>query len=371
MDSRHLVASVGAAPPADLVLDLGDTHPTQQSPFQLALTVTDDVIVTATPRVGFMHRSDEKVLEVRDYRQDLLLADRHDWVAPFAAEIAAALAIESAMGLVPPERATWARTLLLELTRVAVGLRFTGAAVPDPIAAGLDRGFVDLQESLTGNRVHPMFTRIGGLAAPLPAAWLQQAEAWLHEVGVALPAIADRSAERWAPLAGVAALAADRALDLGVTGPVLRSAGIGLDLRRDAPTLAYPELGHLLTPATGVGCDVPGRYTRLLAEAEGAVGIALSCVARLRELGEGPFDVRLPKVVRVPESTSYADLEGPLGVTGVLVVGEGDKVPARLKLRTPGFALMQAMAAALPGVRLGQLADAVKSFFVVASSVDR
>ena len=96
-----------------------------------------------------------------------------------------------------------------------------------------------------------------------------------------------------------------------------------------------------------------------------------ACIEELRRLGPGPVDVTLPKTVRVPEGTYYTWMEGPLGITGCLVVGTGEKTPWRMKIRSASFATMQAMVPALVGTRYGDLADAVMSFPVVLGDVDR
>ena len=119
--------------------------------------------------VGAMHRGVEKLFEVRDYTQILMLADRHDWQAPFAAELTVALTCEQMLGLEPPVRAGWLRTLLAEHTRLLSHLGFLGWL---PHRLGTDAGVPALREALrgqtlalTGNRVHPMLNRVGGLAA--------------------------------------------------------------------------------------------------------------------------------------------------------------------------------------------------------------
>ena len=125
--TRRLVVAVGSAAPgtADAVLALPAHHPAAHGLIRLVLTVDpDDVIVTADPQVGFMHRGAEKLFEARDYRQILMLADRHDWLSAFAGELGVCLVVETMLGLDVPARAVWLRTLLAELTRVALE-RFT------------------------------------------------------------------------------------------------------------------------------------------------------------------------------------------------------------------------------------------------------
>jgi len=108
----------GALVTADMVLNVGPQHPATHGVLRLRLVVDGERIVTAEPIVGYMHRGAEKLFEVRDYRQIMVLANRHDWLSGFANELGVALAAETMLGMEVPERATWARTLLAELTRV-------------------------------------------------------------------------------------------------------------------------------------------------------------------------------------------------------------------------------------------------------------
>ena len=374
MTSRQVLVALGAARhlDADLILDLGDLHPAQHGALQLALDLEGDVITGADARVGLLHRSAEKLFEARDYRQILMLANRHDWLSAFSSELGVALTIEAAMGIIPPERATWARTLLAEVNRVTASLLLIGAAVPDAVPSlGIREELQELQERATGGRVHPMITRIGGLAHPLAPDWLDDLKRVLARLTDQLPAICEAVSASMEPLTGVAVITRDDALSIGVSGPVARASGVDLDLRRDAQLLAYPELAPLIDIPIATTGDIPARYRVLLAQIP--VSIALACAAadRLRELGHGPVNVPLPKVVRVPESTSYGEFEGPLGRSGYLLSSVGEKTPWRLKLRTPSFTNVQALARALPGTPLAALAPAVTSFFFVVGDIDR
>ena len=374
MTSRQVLVALGAARhlDADLILDLGDLHPAQHGALQLALDLEGDVITGADARVGLLHRSAEKLFEARDYRQILMLANRHDWLSAFSSELGVALTIEAAMGIIPPERATWARTLLAEVNRVTASLLLIGAAVPDAVPSlGIREELQELQERATGGRVHPMITRIGGLAHPLAPDWLEDLERVLARLTDQLPVMREAVSAAMAPLTGVAVITRDDALSIGVSGPVARASGVDLDLRRDAQLLAYPELAPLIDIPIATTGDIPARYRVLLAQIP--VSIRLTCAAadRLRELGDGPVNVPLPKVVRVPESTSYGEFEGPLGRSGYLLSSVGEKTPWRLKLRTPSFTNVQALARALPGTPLAALAPAVTSFFFVVGDIDR
>lgn len=371
---RTIVATIGVAPfdADDLQIDLGDQHPTQHAPMRIRLQVDDDIIVSADPEIGFMHRSAEKLFEVRDYRQVIMLGNRHDWINPLASEVALALAIEEALGLVPPERATWARMLLVELSRISAAALFIGAATHDDLALMLRARFLDLVEQATGQRVHPMFMRIGGLAAPLDSDWLEATGSWLAEVGAHWPGIGERSSVQWAPLRGIGLLTGSDALAIGLTGPALRASGVAFDLRVAAPSLHYDAAVDLLADvAPSTDGDIPARFASFAAEVPRSCAIASRCVEELRSLGAGPVDVTLPKVVRLPELTQVSHFEAPLGVTSILIDSVGDKVPWRVKLSTPSFAAAQALGRALVGVPLPQLPAAVASFFIVVGDADR
>jgi NADH-quinone oxidoreductase subunit D len=372
--SRKVLVALGAARhlDADLILDLGDLHPAQHGALQLALDLEGDVITGADARVGLLHRSAEKLFEARDYRQILMLANRHDWLSAFSSELGVALTIEAAMGIIPPERATWARTLLAEVNRVTASLLLIGAVVPQASPSlAVREELQELQERATGGRVHPMITRIGGLAHPLAPDWLDDLERVLAGLTDQLPAVRKSVTTAMQAHTGVAELTTADALSIGVSGPVARASGVDLDLRRDAQLLSYPELASLIDVPIATAGDIPARYQVLLAQIAVSVALACAAAARLRELGEGPVNVPLPKVVRVPESTSYGEFEGPLGRSGYLLSSVGEKTPWRLKLRTPSFANVQALARALPGTPLAALAPAVTSFFFVVGDIDR
>jgi NADH-quinone oxidoreductase subunit D len=372
--SRKVLVALGAARhlDADLVLDLGDLHPAQHGALQLALELDDDTITAADARVGLLHRSAEKLFEARDYRQILMLANRHDWLSAFSSELGVALTIEAAMGIVPPERATWSRTLLAEVNRITASLLLVGAAVPDAAPSlAVREELQELQERATGGRVHPMITRIGGLAHPLDTPWLDDLVRVLAGLTSQLPAVRESVTTAMQAHSGVAVLTTADALSIGVNGPVARASGVDLDLRRDAELLAYPELSSLIDVSIATAGDIPARYEVLLGQIPVSIAIVGAASARLRELGEGPVNVPLPKVVRVPESTSYGEFEGPLGRSGYLLSSVGEKTPWRLKLRTPSFTNVQALARALPGTPLHALGPAVTSFFFVVGDIDR
>jgi NADH-quinone oxidoreductase subunit D len=373
--ATDVLIGIGAAAflPCDERLPLLEHHPVANPGFQLHVTIADGVVTAADPRVGLMHRSAEKLFESRDLRQAMALADRHDWLSAFSSEVGVALTLEAALGITPPERATWIRTLLAEANRITASLAFL-APVAGPVRAELEalrERFVTLQEQVTGGRVHPGFARIGGVAAPVDSGSLDDYADALATLRAIQSSLADAVQTYAEPLVGIAVLSRDAAIDLGTSGIVARASGWDVDLRRDDPYLSYAALADHLVVVTRTDGDVPARYAVLVDQLPVAAALMHACIDELRRLGSGPTDVTLPKVVRLPEGTFYTWIEGPLGISGCLVAGAGEKIPWRMKIRSASFATMQAMGPSLVGTRHDQLADAVMSFPMVMGDVDR
>src|ERR687890_986903 len=127
MTSQVTVGTGAGLDTADMVLNIGPQHPATHGVLRLRLVLDGERIVTADPVIGYMHRGAEKLFEVRDYRQIIVLANRHDWLSAFANELGVVLAVERLMGIEVPGRAGWTRTLLAELNRVLNHLMFLGS----------------------------------------------------------------------------------------------------------------------------------------------------------------------------------------------------------------------------------------------------
>lgn len=369
---QELLVALGAARylDHDVVLELDDLHPASHAALQIRVTLDDQGLISAAdPQVGLLHRSSEKLFEARDYRQIMMLANRHDWLSAFSSELGVALTVEAAMGIHPPPRATWTRTLLAEMNRVSASLLLLGAPTRDLQLLQFRERFLTLQELASGGRVHPMINRIGGLAHPLTKQWITELMIVIAELTSQLPAITTATEAATAPFAGRAVLWRTDAITYGVTGPVGRASGLDLDLRRDEPYLAYGELAEFLLVPTATAGDLPARYRLLLDQIPVSLNLMTACAEQV--LGAGAINVPLPKVVKVPESTSYGQIEGPLGVSGYLLVSIGEKSPWRLKLRTPSLSNVQAMAAAVIGLPMADLGPALMSFFFVVGDIDR
>ena len=369
---------------ADMVLNVGPQHPATHGVLRLRLVIDGERIISAEPIVGYMHRGAEKLFEVRDYRQIMVLANRHDWLSGFANELGVALVAEEMLGMEVPERATWARTLLAELTRVVSHLVFLGSyplelGAITPIFFSF-REREELQavlEEVSGSRMHLMFNQVGGLRADFPAGWLGRVDAAIKLVRSRLPDLESLIVGNEIIMArarGVGVLKPETIAAYGVSGPIARASGVDMDLRRDEPYLAYGELfaeggpGRVVTRTAGDGL---ARLEVLLEQVHVSLDLAEHCVSVLGSLPQGPINVKLPKVLRVPEGHRYTQTENPAGLNGYYLVSRGDKTPWRLKLRSASYNNVSVFSELLPGNLLSDMVSILGSMFFIVGDVDK
>ncbi|MFE9426651.1 NADH-quinone oxidoreductase subunit D [Kitasatospora sp. NPDC006697] len=386
---RETTVGVGAGAEAasslsgatDMVLNIGPQHPATHGVLRLRLVLDGERIVSAEPVIGYMHRGAEKLFEARDYRQIIMLANRHDWLSAFSNELGVVLAVERMLGMEVPERAVWTRTLLAELNRVLNHLMFIGSyplelggITPVFYAFTAREELQHVLEEASGGRMHYMFNRVGGLKEDLPAGWLGRVRAAVAAVRAQLPVYQDLVLGNEifrARTAGVGVLSAEHAQAYGVTGPIARASGVDFDLRRDEPYLAYGELQDVLAVAVREEGDCLARFECLLEQAANSLDLADACLDRLAGLAPGPVNLRLPKVLKAPEGETYAWTENPLGVNGYYLVSRGDKTPWRLKLRSASFNNIQALTELLPGTLVADMVAILGSMFFVVGDIDK
>lgn len=379
--TRELTVGAGAGAQqlgTDMVLNIGPQHPSTHGVLRLRLVLDGERVLSAEPIVGYMHRGAEKLFEVRDYRQLLVLTNRHDWLSAFSNELGAAMAVERLMGLEVPERAVWLRTAMAELNRVLNHLMFLGSypleigAITPMFYAFREREVLQaVMEEASGGRLHYMFNRVGGLKEEVPAGWTRRAREAVDLVASRMPMLDDlirRNEIFLARTVGVGVLTAAQAAAYGASGPVARASGLDFDLRRDEPYLAYGELDVPVVTKTSGDCHA--RFEVLLDQVYASLDLVRQCLDRVDRI-TGPVNVRLPKVVKAPEGHTYAWTENPLGVNGYYLVSKGDKTPWRMKLRTASYANVQALSTLLPGTLVPDLIAILGSMFFVVGDIDK
>lgn len=353
--------AVGLAP-GDRPLALHPTHPSAHAGLQLI--VGGDSVDVA---IGFMHRSVEKIVESRDYRQAIMVANRHDWTSAFTSELGLAVTLERMLGIRVPPRAAHIRTMLAEVSRLNAALHFLAPSLPDIHRPALRarESLLDGIEAVTGQRIHTMFVRIGGIAHDITDAEIDLINAGIDQAASILPDLTGKIMDWSSTFAGVGVLPASAAESCGVSGPVGRACGIDLDARFVDPYDAYPLDDRLPIYSDS---DVPSRFAAMCDSAAQSVRIARSL---LGALPDGDIDVPLPKVIKAPESTGIGAAESAIGTNRYFVVSRGAKNPHRIAIRSASFGNASALRFAIDSTDPAALAATVMSFFLVGGDIDR
>jgi len=360
----------------DMNLNIGPQHPATHGVLRVVIDLDGEVIVRATPVIGYMHRGFEKMAEARDYRQIMALVNRHDWLSAFNNEVGVAIAVERMMGLEVPERAEWIRVIMQEWNRILNHLMFVasfglelGAITPVFYTFREREDIQHLMEAATGGRLHFSYCRVGGLKEDLP-------RGFLAATGQLTKSMRRRNSEYRdlllgneifiARTRGVGVLPADVALDHGVTGPPLHAVGIAEDARVSEPYGVYDRL-NVRVPV-GTRGDSLDRFQVLLDRIDASLDLIDQCLGMITA---GPVAVKLPKIVKAPEGSTYVRTENPLGQTGYYLVSDGAKNPWRLKMRTPSFNNISMISHLLEGALLSDMIAILGSVFFVVGDVDR
>lgn len=350
-------------------LDLGPDHPSRPGLTLIRLTQSCGEVQSVHFQPGFLHRGAEKLFEARDYRSVLMLADRHDWQASFSGELCIASTCERAMGLQPPPRAERLRVLLAELARAhshAAALSFVPHLLDEhSLSDRVRRLRESIREAwgeLTGNRVHPMINRLGGLFVDPSSSWLAGVADQTKTLADSLGDLAAAQIPR-----GLGTLTAEDIAAYGLSGPVSAASGLLIDERLLGQSAQYAGLPRPTLPTETAG-DARARFIALACDLYHS-GVLMEQL--LSDLPEGPIGVKLSKIIKVPESTTYATTAAPWGTAGCFLVSRGDRTPWRLGLRTPTFANCSALDRALVGAPMGQLATVVASLGYGIGDLDR
>jgi NADH-quinone oxidoreductase subunit D len=376
-------------PEADLmVLNLGPQHPSTHGVFRLKLYLDGEIIVKVVPFVGYLHRGVEKLCEKLTMVQLVPIFDKNDYVSPMMNEQSLVMAFENLLGVEVPRRARYLRTVLAELQRIASHLVWLGAFAMD-LGGALGGGatlfmycfrerelVLDLFEELTGCRFHYNTHIIGGNRHDITSGWEKNVHA-------ALDTIESRLLEYEAFLTtndiyidrtrGVGVLEGPLAMELGITGPVLRAGGVDHDLRRDAPYHCYDEIDVRVATASAGDCEARGSVR--LAEIRESIRLVR---ALIDGIPEGPLGARKP--IKTPlaekstEGHAYASVESPRGELGIYVIGGGENrgaSPYRLKIRSPSLHVLACLPYILPGHSVSDAVAVLGSVDPIMGEVDR
>jgi NADH-quinone oxidoreductase subunit D len=384
-----------------LTLNMGPHHPATHGVLRLLVTLQGEVVRDVTPIIGYVHTGIEKTAEDKSYWKVIPVVERMDYLAYYFNAMAFCGAVETLLGVDVPKRAQYLRVIHLELNRIMSHLVWLGTSALDLGAISIfwycfrERETVlDLFEQSSGQRMHTRYIQVGGVIEDIPQGFARK----LREFLKVMPERADqygailRSNEIVLQrLRGTCQLGAEELLALGVTGPLLRAAGRPWDLRKAMPYSSYEDFSFKI-PVGTVG-DNYDRFAVRLAEIYESVKIIEQA---LDGLPEGPHitsdrKVSLPprhelatsmealihhfKLVtegfRVPEGEAYYPLESPRGELGCFVRSDGSSKPARVHMRDPSFANLQALSRMVEGDYIADLIATVAMLDPILGGIDR
>ena len=360
-----------------MTLNIGPQHPATHGTLRIVVRLDGEQVVAAEPIMGYMHRGYEKLTEVRTYPQVTTLINRIDWLGSFANEVPFILAAEQLLGVEPPPRATWIRTILFELSRLANISLFLGdmgvqlGAITPVFFAFRDREFVLNQiEAVTGGRFHPNFDRIGGLKDDLPAGWVAETRAVMVKMRTFCDELEDLLMGNEifeARTRGVGVIPPEIALSYGLSGANLRASGVDWDMRRDNPCgMVHDQVDwKVWTHPDG---DSFARYWVRLQETREATYIVEQL---LDGLPAGPVMAKVPVIIKVPAGEAYVATENPLGVMGYYVVSKGDLGPFRVKIRSASFNNVSVVPWVMQGVYVPDVITILASLYFILGDIDR
>jgi len=376
----ELLAKPGADGETDLLeVAMGPHHPSTHGVFRMDVVLDGERVVKLKPVFGYLHRNHEKIAEGATYLSSMPYTDRLDYFCSMTNNWAYALTVEKLAGLRVPERAEYLRVILAELTRLQNHVCLVGFLVQDMGASGTPLMYafrerekiLDLFESLSGSRMMCNFMRFGGCRCDLPPGWVEAAQRVVDHY----PRFLDEF-ERFlsgneilmARTQGVGRLTRELAVSAGVTGPMLRAAGVNYDLRKVDRYGIYDRFQFRVP--LGEHGDTYDRYMIRVLEMRESVGILRQA---LRDLPEGP--VLDPKSrlrgFKPPAGEVYGRIEAPKGELGFYLISEGGTMPYRYRVRPPSLINLTILEDLCRGHLVADVVVILGSVDIVLGEVDR
>ncbi|MER6510128.1 NADH-quinone oxidoreductase subunit D [Nonomuraea sp. NPDC001636] len=406
-----------------LVVNMGPQHPSTHGVLRLVLTLDGETVTEARSVIGYLHTGIEKNMEYRTWTQGTTFVTRMDYLSPIFNETAYCMGVEKLLGITDrvPERAQAIRVMMMELNRIASHLVAMGTfgmelGATTPFLFGYrDREMImDLFEYITGLRMNHAYVRPGGVSVDLPAGAVDKVGEFLKEMPKRIKDIRkllDENPVYVRRTRDVGYLDLTGCMALGITGPILRAAGLPWDLRKSQPYSGYET--YEFEVATERGCDVYSRYLVRMREMEESLKIIEQALDRIAgplkgdpvmiedkkigwpaQLALGPDGfgnspdhiahimgssmealIHHFKLVtegfRVPAGQAYASIESPKGELGAHVVSDGGTRPYRVHFREPSFCNLQGFPAMAEGGQVADVIAAVASIDPVMGGVDR
>jgi NADH-quinone oxidoreductase subunit D len=391
----------GGIGPRTMVLNMGPQHPSTHGVLRLLLELDGEKILKAAPDIGYLHTGIEKQFETNKYQQNVTLTDRIDYLAPLSNNLCYCLAAEKLLGLEIPPMAQWMRVMLTEFTRLNSHLVWLGTHAIDIGAMSVflycfreREDILRVFEMFSGQRMMTSYFRIGGLALPPPRGWQKRVKEFIDS----FPSKVDQYEELltnnriWTGRTkGVGFISLEDMIDYGVTGPMLRAAGMKVDVRKDNPYSSYEKFDFEVPVRTEN--DVYARYLVRIEEMRQSAKIIRQA---LEGMPTGSHQADAPGIVlpdrekmktqmesliyhfkivtegfRVPEGEVFQVIESPRGEVGCYMVSDGTQTPYRVHWRGPSFANLQATPRMIEGTMVADVIAGLGSMDFVLGDTDR
>ncbi|CAN5629882.1 NADH dehydrogenase (quinone) subunit D [soil metagenome] len=387
-------------------LNFGPQHPATHTTLRLILTLDGETIVKAVPDIGYLHSGFEKLGEDLDFNQYVTIVDRMNYISPVANEIAWHHTIEKLLGLEITPRCKYIRTILAELARISDHLLCVGAAALD--LGGLTaflyafnerEAIYNIIEQASGQRFHPSYTRVGGLMNDVTPEWVDLIRKFVVSFPKAhadIVRLLNRNKIFIDRTKGIGTLTKENAINMSVTGPVARAAGVVRDLRKDEPYLAYGELKDTFKIACAKGGDCLSRYLVRMEEMLQSFNIIKAAV---ENIPGGPVNIAVGEKFNIPDkSSTYRSIEGLIqhfelfmwnrrfetpinelyganetanGELGFYVVSDGTGKAWRARTRPPSFIHFAIFPHLIEGHQISDVPAILGSLNIIAAELDR
>jgi len=362
-----------------LRVSLGPQHPSTHGVFRMNVVLDGETVVSLKPVFGYLHRNHEKIAEGTSYLGSMPYTDRLDYICPLSNNWAYAHAVEKLAGIEVPERAEYMRVIVAELTRLINHTAFAGFILGDMGAWGSalmyafrERELIlDLFEDLTGARMMANFMRFGGCRNDLPAGWAAKVGKLVDDYGPFLDEMEKFLVGNEILLArtrDVGALPKEVLVNGGITGPMLRAAGVNYDIRKVEPYGIYERFNFRI-PLGETG-DCYDRIMIRFLEMRESLKILRQA---LDQLPDGPFINPKAKLrnFKPPPGEAYARIEGPKGELGFHLISDGSTNPYRYRVRPPSFINLTLLEDMCLGLDLADVVIILGSVDIVLGEVDR
>lgn len=362
---------------SEMVLNMGPQHPATHGVLRVILKLDGETVTDLDCDIGYLHRGVEKICEHRHYSMIAPYFDRTDYIAAVSNGLCYVETVEKALNLEIPQRAQYLRVILTEFNRLSSHLLWLATHALDIGAVTVflwafreREEILKIFENFFGARLTCHAFRIGGMGYDAYDGFAEQVKSFCNSFPERLAEYETMLSNNriWlSRTVGVGIISAESAIDIGLTGPVLRASGVDWDIRKAHPYECYADLDFDIP--YGENGDTYDRYLVRMEEMRQSRRIILQA---LEKLPEGLIMAeKTPKVIKPPIGEYYHSIEGPKGELGIYLVSDGSTQPARLRIRPPSFINLQALRQMAVGHLYADVVAIIGTLDIVLGEIDR